>query len=52
MQVQALGQKTQEDPLTNNGNPVFLLRKSHGQEETGVWATVHKIAKSWTQLNN
>ena len=49
MQVQAVGQ---EDPLTKNGNPVFLLRKSHGQEETGGWATVHKIAKSRKQLQN
>ena len=35
-----------------NGNklhPVFLLGKSHGQR---AWpATVHRVAKSWTQLS-
>jgi len=30
--------------------PVFLPGESHGQRS--LWATVHGVAKSWTQLSN
>ena len=51
-QVQSLGQ---EDPLeketaTHSSTPVLLPGKSHGRE--AQYATVHRVAKSWTQLSN
>ena len=37
-------------PRQGNGNPVFLPGKFHGQRS---WqATVHGVAKSWTQLSD
>ena len=50
--VQPLGQ---EDPWRRKWQPtpVFLIGKSHGGKSRGAWqATVHGVAKGWTQLNN
>ena len=46
--VQSLGQ---EDPLEKGiANPVFLLANP---TDRGAWqATVHGVAKGWTQLSN
>ena len=32
--------------------PVPLPGEFHGQESDRLWATVHRVAKSWTQLSN
>ena len=47
--IKSLGQ---EDPLEKEmaTTPVLLPGKSYGQKTW--WATVHRVAKSWTQLSD
>ena len=49
MQVQSL---CWEHPLEGNmvTHSVFLPGESHGQKS--LWATIQRIAKSWTQLSD
>ena len=46
-QVQSLGQ---EDPLEEeiNGNPLQYSFLENPMDRGAWWATVHRIAKSWT----
>ena len=47
-QVQSLGW---EDPL-ENGNPLQYSYLATSMNRGAWWATVHGVAKSWTQLTN
>ena len=48
--VQSLGW---EDPLgEGNGNPLQYSCLENPMDEGAWWATVYKVAKSWTQLNH
>ena len=50
IQVRSLGQ---EDPLEKegNGNPLQYSRLENPTDGGGCWATVHRVAKSWTRLS-
>ena len=43
------GEDTLEKGITTS--PVFLPGELHGQKSL-VWATVHGVSKSWTQLSD
>ena len=39
-------------PGEGNGNPLQYSFLENPEDRGGWWATVHRVAKSWTQLSN
>ena len=46
-QIQSLGQK-----IEGNGNPLQYSYLGNPMDRGAWWATVHRVKKSWTQLND
>ena len=47
---QGLIPESGRSPGEGNGNPLQYSCKENNMDRGGWWATVHGVAKSWTQL--